>query len=263
MTPDLAAYDFIVVNSSAGKDSQAMLDVVVRQARALGLLSRVLVVHCDLGRVEWEGTRELAEEHARHYGLRFEVVKRDQDLLDHIAQRGMFPGTATRYCTSDHKRAQVFKLFTQLAKEHRDSGGGHCRILNCMGLRADESPNRAKLSAFERNAPACNGRRTVDNWLPIHSWSEFQVWNQIEHKAGTRVHSAYDLGMPRLSCCFCIYANRDALMLAGKHNRALLSQYVEVESAIGHTFKPNLSLASIQAALNAGEEPQSPQTWAM
>lgn len=263
MKPDLSSYDFIVINSSAGKDSQAMLDVVCRQAKAEGLLARVMVVHADLGRVEWAGTRELAEEQAAHYGVRFEVVRREEDLLDQIKKRGMFPGTATRYCTSDHKRAQVYKLFTRLAAEHRDSGGGHCRMLNCMGLRADESPNRSKLQPFENNASASNGRRTVDDWLPIHAWNEFQVWSQIDNKAKTPVHPAYALGMPRLSCVFCIYANRDALMLAGSHNRALLSEFVAIETQIQHTFKPNLSLASIQAALDAGEIPQAPQTWSM
>ncbi|MFL0286876.1 hypothetical protein ACJH6J_23915 [Mycobacterium sp. SMC-18] len=36
--PDLTDYDVILVNSSAGKDSQASLDVVVEQARAAGVM---------------------------------------------------------------------------------------------------------------------------------------------------------------------------------------------------------------------------------
>lgn len=46
--PSLTDYDVILVNSSAGKDSQASLDVVVEQARAAGVLDRVVVVHADL-----------------------------------------------------------------------------------------------------------------------------------------------------------------------------------------------------------------------
>jgi 3'-phosphoadenosine 5'-phosphosulfate sulfotransferase (PAPS reductase)/FAD synthetase len=93
-TPLLTAYDVILVNSSAGKDSQAMLDLIIERAKAEGVLDRVVVVHCDLGRVEWKGTRELAEEQARHYGVRFEVVSRPQgDLLQHIEQRGMWPSS--------------------------------------------------------------------------------------------------------------------------------------------------------------------------
>ncbi len=77
--PRLCDYDCLVVNSSAGKDSQAMLDMVAQQAKAEEVLDRLVVVHADLGRVEWPGTRELAERQARHYGVRFEVVTRQQE----------------------------------------------------------------------------------------------------------------------------------------------------------------------------------------
>jgi 3'-phosphoadenosine 5'-phosphosulfate sulfotransferase (PAPS reductase)/FAD synthetase len=150
--PVLTSYHWILVNSSAGKDSQAMLDLVVELATAAGVRDRVVVVHCDLGRVEWAGTAELAEEQAKHYGLRFEKVSRPQgDLLDQIEARGMFPSSSARYCTSDHKRGQVRKVLTMLAKELADAGHvGPVRILNCMGLRAEESPARAKLDGFVR-----------------------------------------------------------------------------------------------------------------
>jgi len=171
MSPNLATYDRIVVNSSAGKDSQAMLDLVVELARAAGVVDRIVVVHCDLGRVEWEGTAELAEEQARAYGLPFVKVSRPQgDLLSHVEKRRMWPSSAARYCTSDHKRAQVYKVLTEIAREIRAAGVPVARILNCMGLRADESPARAKKIPFQRDAMASNGRRSVDAWLPIHDW---------------------------------------------------------------------------------------------
>jgi predicted phosphoadenosine phosphosulfate sulfurtransferase len=48
----LRGYDCLVVNFSAGKDNQAMLDVVAPQAKAEGVLERLVVVHTDLGRFE-------------------------------------------------------------------------------------------------------------------------------------------------------------------------------------------------------------------
>jgi hypothetical protein len=69
--------------------------------------------------------------------------------------------------------------------------------------------------------------------------------------------------MPRLSCCFCIFSPRSALLLAGKHNQELLAEYVRVEQAIGHTFRKELPLASIQQALADGEEPGPVQNWTM
>jgi 3'-phosphoadenosine 5'-phosphosulfate sulfotransferase (PAPS reductase)/FAD synthetase len=264
MVLDLTRFDWIVLNSSGGKDSQAMLDVVVEQAdRALVPRSRLLVAHADLGRVEWPGTRQLAEEQARHYGLAFVAVARPQgDLLDHIARRGMFPSPTARYCTSNHKRAQVLKVLTRLADESRRAGVRVCRILNCLGLRAEESPARARRRPFAPNEAASNGRRWVDDWLPLHSWTSEQVWARIR-ASGVRHHPAYDLGMPRLSCCFCIFSPRSALLLAGKHNPELLAEYVAVEKQIGHRFRKELSLAEVQDALRRGEKPGPIQDWTM
>jgi 3'-phosphoadenosine 5'-phosphosulfate sulfotransferase (PAPS reductase)/FAD synthetase len=264
MIPDLTAYHWIVLNSSAGKDSQAMLDHVVGLAdRACVPRSRLVVAHADLGRVEWPGTRELAEEQARHYELEFFAMARPQgDLLDHIEQRGRFPSPAARYCTSDHKRGQILKVMTRLAERSRAQSIPICRILNCLGLRAEESPVRARRQPFVFNAQASNGRRHVDDWLPLHTWSAAQVWQRVR-ASGVRHHSAYDLGMPRLSCCFCIFAPRSALLLAGKHNPDLLAEYVEVERRIGHRFRVELSLAEVQEALAEGEPPGPIADWLM
>lgn len=250
---NLRDFDWIVVNTSAGKDSQAMTELVCRLARLQGVLDRIVMVHADLGKVEWEGARELAQYHAAIKGVRFEVVERDgQDLLEHIDARGMFPDSANRFCTSDHKRDPIAKLFTRLVAEK--NCGRPVTILNCMGLRAQESPARKKKVPFEVNKRVTNGKRTVYNWLPIHDWSEAEVWERID-ASGVPHHAAYDLGMPRLSCCFCIFATADALLIAGYYNRNLLRQYVAVEQKHGHTFRQKLSLASILARLEAGEEP--------
>jgi len=266
---NLTTYDWVVINSSAGKDSQAMTDMVMEAVREQGVpTSKVLLVHCDLGRVEWKGTKELAEAHAKHYGIRFEVVKREQDLLDHIEQRGMFPDSQARYCTSDHKRSQVYKLFTKLAREtwpdHLRFGDLRppVRILNCMGIRAQESPARAKRLPFYRDGMASNGKRHVDQWLPIHDWKLPAVWARIK-ASGVPYHYAYDLGMPRLSCCFCIFSPKAALLLAGKHNPELLAEYVRVEKKNEHTLRKNQSLAEIQELLATGVEPGRVQDWTM
>ncbi len=255
-TPNLADYDVILVNSSAGKDSQAMLDLVVELATAAGVKDRIQVVHADLGRSEWPGTGSLAAEQAAHYGLPFHVVRRSKgDLLTQVEERGMWPDNKNRYCTSDQKRDQVAKLITKLATDHLTfypkSAYGPVRILNCMGLRADESTARAKRQVLTVDARATNGRRTVTTWLPIHDWTLAQVWDRIK-ASGVRHHPAYDLGMPRLSCVFCIFAPKSALVLAGTHNPDLLDTYVAVEQKIGHTFRQNLSLASVRDAVRNG-----------
>lgn len=259
---DLTEFDKIVINTSAGKDSQAMTDYVCRLARQQKVLDRVVLIHADLGpRVEWKGTKELAEEHARHYGVPLVVVQRSKgDLLTQVEERGMWPDNQNRFCTSDQKRDQVAKYHTQITNGL--NLGWRARILNCIGLRADESPARAKKPVVQIDKRTSNGRREVTIWLPIHEWTTQQVWDTIK-ASGVRWHYAYDIGMPRLSCMFCIFAPEAALLLAGKHNPEALTEYVRVEDKIGHTFRHGFKIASIKEKLAAGVEPGRIQNWTM
>lgn len=243
---DLSQYDVVLLNSSAGKDSQAMLTHVVEMADEQKVdRSKLVVVHADLGRVEWAGTRELAEEQAKFYGLRFEVVRRDRgDLLDQIEARGMFPSSTARYCTSDQKTSQVAKLMTQLVRDFQSLENRPMRILNCLGIRAQESTARAKKVAFGPDRPASNGKRHVTRWLPIFEWTEAKVWDVISD-SGVPYHPAYDAGMPRLSCVFCVLAGKKELVLAARLNPELAQEYVNVEARIGHRFRNDISMAEI------------------
>lgn len=253
-------YDVLILNSSGGKDSQTMLEHVVNLASSQGFpKDRMIVAHADLGRVEWAGTADLAERQAKFWGLRFEKISRPQgDLLTQVEQRGKWPDAANRYCTSDHKRAQVMKIVTRVGREIKASSGigtqgRPLRVLNVMGLRAQESPARAKQPELKYEPNRSTKSRHVWTWLPILDWTEKQVWESIK-RSGVPYHHAYDLGMPRLSCVFCIFAPKAALMLAGKHNPELLDEYVRVERKTGHTFTTRLKIADIKEALDNGEE---------
>jgi len=242
--PDLNDYDVLVINTSSGKDSQTLLGYVCTLAEAQHFKGQIIAAHADLGRIEWKGCAELAEEQAKLYDVPLWKMARPQgDLLDYAEARGKWPSPTNRWCTSDLKRDQINKLFTELSRTLATD----IRILNCMGMRAEESPARAKLPIFERNTRAStkSSKRKVDNWIAIKEWKETDVWANIK-ASGVPYHFAYDIGMPRLSCCFCIYAPRSALVLAGRHNPKLLDQYVEAEARMGHTFKADLSMAEIR-----------------
>jgi 3'-phosphoadenosine 5'-phosphosulfate sulfotransferase (PAPS reductase)/FAD synthetase len=258
--PDLRAYDVVLVNSSAGKDSQASLDVVVEHARAAGILDKVIVVHADLGDAEWDGVPDLAAEHAAHYGLRFELARRTaadghtETILERVATRGMWPDAARRWCTSDHKRGPIRKIMTALVAELRDSGtvvDRPVRLLNVMGLRAAESTARARRTPYAANQAASNGRRHVDDWYPIHHYTVADVWARIA-AAGTRPHPAYSEGMSRLSCRFCVLSSRADLLCSARLNPGLAARYAAVEAAVGHTFRADLSMADIIAEARHG-----------
>ena len=264
-TPHLADYDLVLLNTSAGKDSQAMMDVVVAQGRAEGAADRLVAVHCDLGDVEWPGTRQLAAKQSARYGLRFEVVRNEHhaDLLARVEHRRdrldaagkpdtpAWPSSTNRWCTSEFKTAQVRRLATRLVAEIDPQRLGRpVRILNCLGLRAAESPARAKKLPFRRHEAGkgwTNSRRVVDEWLPIFTWSADQVWEQIR-RSGVPHHPAYDAGMPRLSCCFCVLGSKSALIRAAQLRPDLADRYVAVEARVRSRFRQDLSMAEIVEA---------------
>lgn len=289
----LESYDWIVVNTSAGKDSQAMMDYLCQRTDEASVRDRLVAVHCDLAEEEWPETKELAAKQSALYGIRFEVVKRPQGgLLQHVLDRhatlqakgkaetppwmssdnrfctsdhkrgqvstlltkladesrkgvAPWPSATNRWCTSHHKSDQAAKLLTRLVRETKDRHGRNyrVRILNCMGMRAGESCARGKLLPFKLDKRNTNGKRIVHVWLPIHY--------------------AYDLGMPRLSCCFCIFAPKPALMLAGLHNPELLDRYVEVEKKTGFTFRQELPLVEVRDAIRRGDPIGEIRTWEM
>jgi 3'-phosphoadenosine 5'-phosphosulfate sulfotransferase (PAPS reductase)/FAD synthetase len=149
---DLTAYDLIVVNSSAGKDSQAMLDVVAGLAADQGVTDRVVVLHCDLGEVEWDGTVELAQEQAEAYGLPFTTEAHAKGLLERVRERRMWPGPTTRFCTSELKTGMARRATTRLLVERgldKKTTGRQAKVLHTLGLRAAESPARAKKATFQ------------------------------------------------------------------------------------------------------------------
>ena len=266
---NLHYFDAIVINSSAGKDSQTALRYVVLEAQEQGFpLDRITVSHQDLGDIEWPGTIELAREQAEHYGLRFIVTKRrtkdgeEIDLLEGVRRRGMWPDYRNRYCTSDYKRGPGNRVLTRVALELRTQGIKQPKVLQIFGFRTEESKDRAD-TKFYCQKKLSNGVRRIYRWLPIQKWLEEEVWDDIK-RSEVRYHWAYDLGMPRLSCTFCVFAPKGALMIAGKARPQLLDKYIAVERAIGHDFKHGLPLSEIRSAIQQGEDiPACDGTWNM
>jgi len=254
-----------LLNTSGGKDSQTAMRRAVEVADQVGVDRRRLVaVHADLGMMEWPGAKELAADHAKRYGLRFVVTKArnkegaEPSLLESIEKRGMWPDSVNRYCTSDFKRGPIRRVITMLQRE----AGCYCTFLNVMGMRADESPKRSKMLPFYRDDKASSKNRGVYVWLPIHGWTARQVWGDI-HQSGVPYHRVYDMGMPRLSCKFCVFAPFEALVIAGREDPALLREYVGVQRRTGHLFRHKFDLESVLRAVEAGDETGRVSDWEM
>lgn len=269
---DLTDYDWIVVNSSGGKDSQTALRVIIKAANWQSVdRSRIVVNHQCLGAQEWPGTLELVRRQAAHYGLRVEVASyRDKDgaaptLLDYVRKRGKWPSSKQRFCTSEFKRGPGGRVLTKLAQELRWTDEHDkvqqikdVKILSVFGFRAEESAARAKRQRFSLNTRHSTNTRQVWDYLPIHDWTEEQVWQDIR-ESNVPYHPIYDQGMKRLSCTYCIFAPRNALLTAAYLRPDMLQEYVDLEREIGHDFQHGKPIRLIQEAMLAGEKPKEDQ----
>lgn len=104
-----------------------------------------------------------------------------------------------------------------------------------MGLRAEESPGRAKRESFKFDAAISNSVATWYEWLPIHDWDRDKVFSEIKG-AGQKPHYAYELGNDRLSCVFCIMGSKGDLRNGASNHPELLEEYKALENKTGYTM---------------------------
>ena len=221
----------VAVNHSGGKDSQAMTIVLS------GVVPReqLLIVHAPLGEVEWPCTIEHIER-TIPAGVPFILARTasGESLLERIERRGRFPSRSARFCTSDFKRGPIEReLRSHLKNNPRYAG----LVVNAMGMRASESPARAKLALWRHNERNSRAGREWFDWLPVHGLATAEVFGVIA-EAGQLPHWAYATGMSRVSCSFCILASRPDLRRAAELRPELHRRYAELEQRIGHTLSP-------------------------
>lgn len=228
-----------VVNHSGGKDSQAMYLVL----RAIVPREQILLVHADLGEVEWAGA--VGHILATTSGERFTTCRGGRTLLKMIEDRGMFPSPQQRQCTSDLKRGPIERTIRGITRERQAIGiQSWGLVVNCMGMRAQESSGRKKLPAFKFSARNSKAGREWYDWLPIHEMLEEEVFTTIA-AAGQEPHPVYKLGMRRFSCVFCIMASEEDLKTAAHlattrpellNRPDLYREYVRLEKTSGQVM---------------------------
>ena len=223
----------VVSNHSGGKDSQAMLIRLLEHVPK----RQILVIHASLGEIEWPGALEHAQKQAEDAGLPFIVARAPKTLFDMVRRRHAtrpevpsWPSSSSRQCTSDLKRGPIARE----VRRYADANGFRV-VLNCLGLRAEESPGRAKKQELTRNPTQSNSKREWFEYLPIHGLKTDEVFATIA-AAGQQPHYAYALGNERLSCVFCIMASKNDLGVGAQHHPCLLDAYDDLEEATGYTM---------------------------
>lgn len=216
----------IICSHSGGKDSQAMYNFLLR---IIPDKSRLFIIHAHLPGVEWQGVREHIKETITSD---YREVTAGKTFFEMVRHRGAWPSPKYRQCTSDLKRGPIRKEIRKICRQ-----GGFTKVLDCMGLRAEESAARSKQPIFKREESLClkDGSREWYRWLPIHEWTQEAVFSYIA-ACGQKPHWAYSAGMSRLSCVFCIMSSQADLATAARLNPELLEQYSQLEEETGQTF---------------------------
>lgn len=257
----LAAGAPVAVGVSGGKDSQACALVVARHLDAIGHTGPRVLVHSDLGRVEWKASLPTCETLAAHLGWELLTVRRAAgDLMDRWLTRWknnvyrystlecvklILPWStpSMRFCTSELKTAVI-----AAALRRRWPSGP---IVSVVGIRGEESGARARMPVSAPHAKLARTGAPGVSWHPILWWKLDQVLAAIA-VAGLALHPAYTVHhASRVSCAFCIMsAAADLAAAAGaEENAELYREMVALELESTFAFQGSRWLADVAPQL--------------
>lgn len=239
----LAARCVVAIGVSGGKDSCALAFATVEHLRAIGHTGPVVLVHSDLGRVEWRQSLPTCERLALALGVELLVVRRESgDMMDRWQKRWrdnlaryvelrcvklILPWStpSMRFCTSELKTAVICRALTK-----RFPGKV---ILSASGIRRQESAKRKKapIAKKQNKLTSKTNQTTGLDWHPIIEWRHQDVFSLLAAR-GFELHEAYTkYGMGRVSCAFCIMSDESDLAASAScpDNVAVYREMVDLE----------------------------------
>lgn len=226
----------VAVGVSGGKDSQAAAMATFGYLDGIGHAGPRLLIHADLGLVEWKDSLPVCERLAATIGVELAVVRRKQGGLmeqwetrwrsnvsryDNLSTVTLVPCWSTprmRFCTSGQKTSQIH---SELKRRFKGKP-----IISVVGVRRDESRQRAHAEIADQDRST-----RVWTWRPILDWSAAEVFAAID-AYGLEPHPAYrEFGLTRVSCRFCIMSSLPDLVTASAQpeTHGLYRQMVDLE----------------------------------
>jgi 3'-phosphoadenosine 5'-phosphosulfate sulfotransferase (PAPS reductase)/FAD synthetase len=239
----------VAIGVSGGKDSDACAVAVHRHLEQIGHTGPRVLVHADLGRVEWKDSLPGCERLAAVLGWELLVVRRRAgDMLarwqgrwaNNVARYSelscvklILPWStpAMRFCTSELK---VDVITSALKKRFPKQN-----IINVAGIRRQESENRRRMPVSAPQAKLQRKGYAGLTWNAIIEWPVEDVLSTIQ-SAGLRLHEAYDVyGASRVSCAFCIMSSLPdlAAAISCADNHELYVRMVELEAESAFAFQ--------------------------
>lgn len=266
VTALLAAGAPVALGVSGGKDSCALAFATIDHLDAIGHTGPRVLVHADLGRVEWRDSMPTCERLAAALGLELIVVRRAAgDMMDRWLSRWtanvrryvelecvklILPWStpSMRFCTSELKTAVIT---AELVKRFPGRV-----IVSAAGIRREESSARSKapISKIQNKLTSKKHATTGIDWNPIIEWTEADV-RAVCSARGFDLHEGYTrYGMSRISCAFCIMGNAADLAASSScpDNADVYREMVALELRSTFAFQGGKWLADLAPHLLPG-----------
>lgn len=218
----------IAIGISGGKDSGALALSLTKYLDAIGHpREKRILMHSDLGLIEWPESIEWCHKTSEATGTPLCVVRRNAgDMIERWETRWernwarymklecmklILPWStpAMRFCTSELKTAVIC---SELKKRYPTG-----TILSACGIRAEESPNRAKAPVWKLQEKLRRKTHLGYDWNPLLHWKLSDIW-AIHEEMNFPLHPAYKVyGSSRVSCSLCIMSTENDKHAALRH----------------------------------------------
>lgn len=256
----------IAIGCSGGKDSDACALATSSYLDSIGHRGPRVLIHADLGRVEWKDSLPSCQRLAARLGWELIVVARKAgDMMarwegrwkSNVARyqalecvKLILPWStpSMRFCTSEMKSAVIAAA---LKKRFPDRD-----IINVTGVRRQESSARAKMPISAPHTGLTRKGLIGLTWNAIIEWPVQDVLFAIQ-AAGLRLHEAYTrYQTTRVSCAFCIMSSESDLLAAAgcDDNHDLYRLMVDLEARSTFAFQGARWLADVAAHLLSAEQ---------
>ena len=270
LTPEvnamLEAGCVVAVGVSGGKDSVACALAVDRHLKQIGHTGPKVMIHSDLGLVEWKASLPGCERLARHLGWDLIVTRRKAGGLmerwetrwaNNIARyrnlecvRVIPPWSSSiwRFCTSELKSAVIA---SELRRRYPTEA-----ILSVTGIRHQESTFRSHMPTYAPDPRLLRKGAFGATWNAVITWPIEDVYAYIQEN-GLALHEAYTVyGSSRVSCVFCVMASKGDILASTRcaDNAIAFRRMVDLEALSTFSFQQQNWLADFAPHLLSAEQ---------
>lgn len=224
------------MNFSTGIDSTGTLFWAVENFPK----KKIWLVYCDTG-LEYDENEAILYRIGSYLGIKTIVLRHEKGFLGILEDRGKWPDTKNRWCTSYLKRDITDKWI----RANRVALGQ--KVLFLTGERRDESPRRAKLPSLEVHRTTLKTERKgifLCHWhrpvLDLEKGKMFEWGKQL----GIEPHPCYEY-LTRCSCFACMFMPDRFVIENMKRYPEKFRRLVQAEMKYQHTWKQKTSLQQL------------------